>query len=92
MFVSDSLLDILGVEGDEVNLQVNTIVGTNTIRTKKASGLCVQDIHMGNIHQLKSHNSHIRHYQPNVEIGMLIERRSDSLSITNTRILKAHLH
>ena len=45
VFVSDSLLDILGVEGDEVNLQVNTIVGTNTIRTKKATGLCVQDIH-----------------------------------------------
>ena len=41
VFVSDSLLDILGVEGDEVN----TIVGTNTIRTKKATGLCVQDIH-----------------------------------------------
>jgi hypothetical protein len=45
VFVSDSLLDILVVEGDEVNLQVNTIVGTNTIRTKKATGLCVQDIH-----------------------------------------------
>ena len=43
--VSDSILDYLGVEGQEVNLQVNTIVGTNTIRTKKATGLCIQDIH-----------------------------------------------
>jgi hypothetical protein len=45
VFVSDSILDYLGVEGQEVNLQVNTIVGTNTIRTKKATDLCIQDIH-----------------------------------------------
>ena len=44
VFVSDALLDQLGVEGHRVNLQINTIVGTNTIRTKKVSGLCIQDI------------------------------------------------
>lgn len=44
VFVSDSLLNQLGVEGHEVNLQINTIVGTNTVRTKKVPGLCIQDI------------------------------------------------
>ena len=42
-FVSDSLLNLLGVEGHEVNLQINAIVGTNSVRTKKGSGLCIQD-------------------------------------------------
>ena len=44
VFVTDSLLDKLAVEGNEVNLEVNTIVGTKTIRTRKISGLRIQDV------------------------------------------------
>ncbi|KAK3753544.1 hypothetical protein QZH41_001993 [Actinostola sp. cb2023] len=40
----DSLLDKLQVTTQEVNLQVNTIVGCNTIRTKKVFGLHIQDV------------------------------------------------
>ena len=102
VFVSDHLLNQLGVEGQEVNLQVNTIVGTNTIRTKKTSGLCIQDIR-GEHSPIKVPFAYARdcipathydiatpavarqwehlqeiankiHYQPDVEIGMLIGR------------------
>lgn len=45
VFVSDDLLNQLDVEAQQVNLHVNTIVGTNTIRSKEAFGLCIQDIH-----------------------------------------------
>ena len=44
VFVTDSLLDKLAVEGNEVNLEVNTIVGTKTVRTKKITGLRIQDV------------------------------------------------
>ena len=43
-FVTDSLLEDLDVSGQEVNLQVNTIVGTNTLRMRKVSGLQIQDV------------------------------------------------
>ena len=44
VFVTDNLLNELSVDGKEVNLQVNTIVGTNTVRTRKVCGLLVQDV------------------------------------------------
>ena len=44
VFVTTSLLDRLAVTGEDVNLQVNTIVGTNTIRTEKLLGLKIQDV------------------------------------------------
>ena len=53
VFISDTLLDQLEVDAPEVDLQVNTIVGSNTIRTKKVAGLFIQDMEMS-IHQSKS--------------------------------------
>ena len=44
VFVTDSLLDELDVSGQEVNVQVNTVVGTNTLRMRKVSGLQIQDV------------------------------------------------
>ena len=44
VFVTDSPLDKLAVEGNEVNLEVNTIVGTKTVRTKKITGLRIQEV------------------------------------------------
>ena len=44
VFVTDSLLDELDVSGQEVNIQVNTIVGTNTLQMRKVSGLQIQDV------------------------------------------------
>ena len=44
VFVTDNLLNELSIDGKEVNLQVNTIVGTNTVRTRKVCGLQVQDV------------------------------------------------
>ena len=44
VFVTDALLNELNVSGTEVNLQVSTIVGTNTVRMRKVSGLQIQDI------------------------------------------------
>ena len=44
VFVTDALLNDLNVSGTEVNLQVSTIVGTNTVRMRRVSGLQIQDI------------------------------------------------
>ena len=44
VFISDTLLDQLEVDAPKVDLQVNTIVGSNTIRTKKVAGLFIQDM------------------------------------------------
>ena len=33
VFVTDNLLNELSIDGKEVNLQVNTIAGTNTVHT-----------------------------------------------------------
>ena len=43
MFISDALLHNLGISAPEVDLQVNTIVDFNTIRTKKVTGIFIQD-------------------------------------------------
>ena len=40
-FISDALLERLEVDAPEVDLQVNTIVGSNSIRTKKVIGLSI---------------------------------------------------
>lgn len=47
VFISDALLNNLEVNAPEVDLQVNTIVGSNTIRTRKVTGLYIQDIEKG---------------------------------------------
>ena len=44
VFVTDSLLSQLRAKGRDVNLEVNTILGTNSIRTKKVNGLRIQDV------------------------------------------------
>ena len=44
VFITDALLDQLRIEGQDVNLEINTILGTNTVRTKKVNGLRIQDI------------------------------------------------
>ena len=44
VFVTDALLERLDVDGPEITLDVNTIVGVNSIRTRKVTGLCVQDV------------------------------------------------
>ena len=47
VFNSDSLLEQLEVDAPEVDLQVSTIVGSNSIRTKKVTGLSFQDTENG---------------------------------------------
>ena len=49
VFVTDSLLEQLGVEGQEVNLEINTITGVNSVHTQKVNGLHIQDI--DNLHK-----------------------------------------
>ena len=44
VFVTDTLLEQLGSSGPEITLNVNTIVGTNSIHTRKIAGLCIQDV------------------------------------------------
>ena len=44
MFIADALLEQLEVDATEVDPQVNTIVGSNSIRTKKVVGLSIQDL------------------------------------------------
>ena len=44
VFITDSLLQQLGIEGQEVNLEINTITGVNSVRTRKVNGLHIQDI------------------------------------------------
>lgn len=43
VFITDFLLEKLKVEGQEVNLQINTITGVKSVRTKKVNGLRIQD-------------------------------------------------
>lgn len=44
VFITDVLQSKLSLSGAEVNLQVNTIVGTNTVRMRRVPGLQIQDI------------------------------------------------
>jgi hypothetical protein len=44
VFITDTLLDKLRIDSHELNLRVNTITGTNTIRTKRIQSLQIQDI------------------------------------------------
>lgn len=44
VFISDALLHNLKISVPEVDLQVNTIIRSNTIRTKKVTGIFIQDI------------------------------------------------
>ena len=44
VFIADSLLKQLGVQGQEVNLEINTITGANSVRTQKVHGLHIQDM------------------------------------------------
>ena len=50
VFITDTLLEKLKIEGQEVDLEINTITGTNSVRTRKVNGLHIQDID----HQHKS--------------------------------------
>ena len=38
------LLDKLNVSGPEITLDISTIVGVSSIRTRKVPGLCVKDV------------------------------------------------
>ena len=44
VFILYALLHNLEVSAPEVDLQVNTVIGSNTIRTKKVTGIFIQDI------------------------------------------------
>ena len=44
VFITNALQDQLRTDGQDVNLEINTILGTNTVRTKKVNGLRIQDI------------------------------------------------
>ena len=44
VFVTNALLDQLKVDSEDISLQVNTIVGTESVRTKKVHGLRIQDV------------------------------------------------
>ena len=44
VFITDALQSKLNLSGAEVDLQVNTIVGTNSVRMRRVSGLKIQDI------------------------------------------------
>ena len=44
VFITDALQNQLNLSGAEVNLQVNTIVGTNTVRMRRVHGHQIQDI------------------------------------------------
>ncbi|XP_032232082.2 uncharacterized protein LOC116614782 isoform X1 [Nematostella vectensis] len=52
VFITDSLSRLLGITAPELDLKVNTIIGFNTIRTKKITGLRIQDI--------KNEHAHVR--------------------------------
>ena len=47
VFISDAFLKKLEVDAPELDLQVNTIVGSNTIRIRKVTGVYLQDIEHG---------------------------------------------
>ena len=49
VFITDTLLEQLGVKGQDVNLEINTITGVNSVRTQKVNGLHIQDI--DNLHK-----------------------------------------
>ena len=44
VFIAFSLLKQLGVQGQDLNLEINTITGTNSVRTQKVNGLHIQDM------------------------------------------------
>ena len=44
VFITDSLLQQLEIEGQEVNLEINIITGVNRVRTRKVNGLHIEDI------------------------------------------------
>ena len=44
VFITNSLLDELNAQYEDVTLQINTIVGKDSVRTRKVNGLQVQDI------------------------------------------------
>ena len=44
VFITDALLDQLRIERQDVYLEINSILGTNTVRTNKLKGPRIQDI------------------------------------------------
>ena len=63
VFITDSLLEELQAPAQELDLKVNTIIGSNTIRTKKATGLFIKDIN-GDYPQIKIPYAYSREYIP----------------------------
>ena len=49
VFVKHSLLEQLGVEDQEVYLEIDTITGVSSVHTQKVKGLRIQD--MDNLHK-----------------------------------------
>ena len=49
VFIADSLLKQVGVQGQEVNLEINMITRVNSVHTQKVNGLHIQD--MDNLHK-----------------------------------------
>jgi len=63
VFIKYSLLEELQAPAQELDLKVNTIIGSNTIRTKKTTGLFVQDINREHP-QIKIPYAYSREYIP----------------------------
>lgn len=63
VFIADSLLEQLQVSAQELDLKVNTTIGSNTIRTKKVTGLHIQDVNH-EYTQIKIPYAYSREYIP----------------------------
>ena len=63
VFITDSLLSKMEVTAQEFDLKVNTIIGSNTIRTKKITGLYIQDIN-NEYSQIRVPYAYTREYIP----------------------------
>ena len=63
VFISDSLLDKFEVTAQEFDLKVNTIIGSNTIQTRKITGLYIQDIN-SEYSQIRVPYAYTREYIP----------------------------
>lgn len=63
VFISNTLLQQLEVDAPQVDLQVKTSLGSNSIRTKKVTGLSIQDKENGYV-PIKVPFAHSREYIP----------------------------
>ena len=63
VFITNTLIDKLQTDTREVNLEVSTIVGNNTIRAKKVNGLQIEEVE-GRYQPMRIPNSYSRDQIP----------------------------